>query len=192
MTPQLPWKQPGSSATNQTCPPEDFDLCQSTTQDNRRPVPVSVSDGGETSVLSHVAVCPSSPACLFANPPETSWSETQEALSAACPKAHARHRHPIKALGTPCSKLSQLGCIWAQIFEKCSMVRVPLAQHQRIPLPKQKFGGGEGVWMLRMCIRRVYTQVSSVSLLLTRTYQTDMKVRTVCIYLSTLSTEVRL
>lgn len=46
-------------------------------------------------------------------------------------------------------------------------------------------GGGEGVWMLRMCIRRVYTQVASVSPLLTRTYQTDMKAA------STLSTEVR-
>lgn len=28
-----------------------------------------------------------------------------------------QHRHPIKALGTPCPKLNQLGCICAQIFE---------------------------------------------------------------------------
>lgn len=89
-------------------------------------------------------------------------------------RARARHRHPIKALGTPCSELSQLGCVWAQIFEQRSAARVPLAEHHRIPRPKQKFGGGEvgveGLWMLGMCITHVYTQVSSVSLLLTSNF----------------------
>ncbi len=142
--------------------------------DSRSPVPVSASDGGENLSPLSCGCLPLSPACLFSNPPDRRWSEAQEALSAACPKAHARHRHPIKALGTPCSKLSQLGCVWAQIFEQRSTVRVPLAEHHRIPRPKQKLGGGEiggeGVWMLGMCITHVYTQVSSLPSPSSKTY----------------------
>lgn len=50
-------------------------------------------------------------------------------------------RRLIKALGTPSSKLSLLGCIWAQIFEQCSVACVPLAEQHRIPRPKQHFWG---------------------------------------------------
>lgn len=58
-------KKHAFSAIHQKCEPEDFDLCQSTSQDSRSPVPVSVSDGGETSVFSHVAVCLSAqPVCF--------------------------------------------------------------------------------------------------------------------------------
>lgn len=151
-------------------------------------MPVSVSSGGlNLTSLSCGRLPPQPQPVCFSNPPETSRQrdrEAQEALSAAGLKARARHRHPIKAVGTPCSELSQLGCVRAQIFEKCPTVRVPLARHHRLPLPKQK--RREGVWMLGMCKTHVCTDVSLVPLLTSPTYQVDMEVWTVCINIYTL------
>lgn len=74
--------------------------------------------------------------------------ETQEALSAA----GARHRHPIKAVGTPCSEQSQLGRVRAQIFEECPTVPVSLARHHSLLLPKQQKKEYCGCWE---CAERV-------------------------------------
>lgn len=64
-----------------------------------------------------------------------SWRhwEAHRAAQAPC------SRHPIKAPGTSCSGLSQLGCVGAQIFEQRSAAALPLAEHHRIQRPKQKF-----------------------------------------------------
>lgn len=50
-------------------------------------------------------------------------------------KARVWYRHPIKAPRTLRFKLSQLGCICAQIFEKCL---VQLAEHHSTPCPKNR------------------------------------------------------
>ena len=71
---------------------------------------------------------------------------TRDAQCSLPRKPRARLRHPIKALGTPRCELSQLGFVWAQIFEHCSTARVPLAGHHRLSRPKQKFGGRVEGW----------------------------------------------
>lgn len=119
---------------------------------------------------------------MWLSAPQPSLSVLKPTRHKCSLKAHAWCRHPIKALRTPCSKLSQLGCIWAQIFEKCL---VQLAEHHRIPCPKQKFGGsvqgwrtsGEGLWILEI---QVYIQVLPVYFLSIPKFLDESFWQTIC------------
>lgn len=150
--------------TTKTCWPEHFDPCQSAAQDSRSAVPVSVSDGGGN--LSPLS-CGRLRLSVFKPTRHKTERGAQEALSAGPGSAQASYQSSGNGA---LSALSQLGCLWAQIFEQRLTAWVPLAEHHRIPGPKQKFWmggevGGEGVWMLGMCRTHVYTQASAVSLL---------------------------
>lgn len=139
-------KKPTFSATHQTCQPDDFDLCQSAARDSRSPVPVSVWWWGKPQ-SSLMWLSAPQPSLSVLKPTRHKMERcTRDAQCSLPRKPRARHRHPIKALGTPRCELSQLGFVWAQIFEHCSTARVPLAEHHRIPRPKQKFGGRVEGW----------------------------------------------
>lgn len=126
--------------------PEDFDLLRSAAQDNKHPcasvcLPAGREGGGGGESLAPLLcgpLCPSAQPVCFSKPARDDLGretrEAQEALSAA----GARHRRPIKAVGTPCSERSQLGRVRTQIFEECPTVPVPLARHHRLLLPKQQ------------------------------------------------------
>ena len=125
--PQLPWN-PSKPADHGA-----FHVCRAASEDSRRPVPVSERDGGG----GGWAQLGLSPARLLSNLRKAVHRQDEDTRGAQC-------SHPLSARRRPRSQPSQLGHMWAQIFEKRSSVRVPLAGHHTIRPPKQNCEGGDG------------------------------------------------